>query len=41
MAHQERLKFAESRQLEAYEHCRALAVRQAISVLTANYMMVV
>lgn len=38
LAHQERLKFAESMHLEAYESCRALAVRQALSVLTAHYV---
>ena len=38
LAHQERLRFAEKMNLEAYESCRALAVRQALSVLTAHYV---
>ena len=38
LAHKERLKFAESMSLEAYESCRVLAVRQALSVLTAHYV---
>lgn len=38
LAHQERVRFAEMMNLEAYESCRALAVRQALSVLTSHYV---